>query len=142
MRRSLADRLVVAVSSLLAGVGVERRGRLIRDVDLNNRGPIRSWEEAKSTCQSRRTSRGRLEPIFHADSYGYRPGRSTHDALAVTRRRCWQQDWVLDLDIQSFLEPSSHCLSAVEGGVEQGAFGLWGQYSQAFAASVADVEGL
>src|SRR5450755_4307482 len=45
---------------------------------------------------------GRLEPIFHADSYGYRPGRSTHDALAVTRRRCWKQDWVLDLDIQSF----------------------------------------
>ena len=37
---------------------------------------------------------------------------------------------------------SSHCLSAAEGGVEQGAFGLWGQYSQAFSASVADVEGL
>ena len=44
----------------------------------------------------------KFEPIFHADSYGYRPGRSTHDALAVTRRRCWKQDWVLDLDIQSF----------------------------------------
>jgi len=47
---------------------------------------------------------GRLEPIFHADSYGYRPGRSAHDALAVTRRRCWRQDWVLDLDIQSFFD--------------------------------------
>jgi RNA-directed DNA polymerase len=46
----------------------------------------------------------RLEPIFHADSYGYRPGRSAHDALAVTRRRCWQQDWVLDLDIRSFFD--------------------------------------
>ena len=53
---------------------------------------------------------GRLEPIFHADSYGYRPGRSTHDALAVTRRRCWQQDWVLDLDIQSFFDSVSHDL--------------------------------
>ncbi len=44
----------------------------------------------------------RLEPIFHRDSYGYRPGRSAHDALAVTRERCWRQDWVLDLDIRAF----------------------------------------
>src|SRR6266513_4932168 len=40
----------------------------------------------------------KLEPIFHPDSYGYRPGRSAHDALARTRQRCWKQDWVLDLD--------------------------------------------
>jgi len=38
MRRSLADRLVVAVKLLLAGVGVERRGRLTRNVDSINRG--------------------------------------------------------------------------------------------------------
>ncbi len=44
----------------------------------------------------------KLEPIFHPDSYGYRPGRSTHDALAVTRKRCWGQDWVLDLDVRAF----------------------------------------
>ena len=50
-----------------------------------------------------------LEPIFHGDSYGYRPGRSAHDALAVARRRCWRQDWVLDIDVRAFLDPSSHC---------------------------------
>jgi len=44
----------------------------------------------------------KLEPIFHPDSYGYRPGRSAQDALAVTRKRCWKQDWVLDLDIRAF----------------------------------------
>jgi hypothetical protein len=43
-----------------------------------------------------------LEPVFHRDSYGCRPGRSAHDALAVCRRRCWAQDWVLDLDIRAF----------------------------------------
>jgi hypothetical protein len=43
-----------------------------------------------------------LEPVFHRDSYGYRPGRSAHDALAVCRRRCWARDWVLDLDIRAF----------------------------------------
>jgi group II intron reverse transcriptase/maturase len=45
-----------------------------------------------------------LEPVFHPDSYGYRPGKSAHNALAVARRRCWRHDWVLDLDIKSFFE--------------------------------------
>jgi RNA-directed DNA polymerase len=40
----------------------------------------------------------KLEPIFHPDSYGYRPGRSAHDALAVTRKRCWKQAWAVDLE--------------------------------------------
>jgi RNA-directed DNA polymerase len=52
----------------------------------------------------------KLEPIFHPDSYGYRPGRSTHDALAVTRRRCWKQNWVLDLDVRSFFDSVPHDL--------------------------------
>ena len=45
-----------------------------------------------------------VEPIFHRDSYGYRPGRSAHDALGVCRERCWRQDWVLDLDLKSFFD--------------------------------------
>jgi len=52
----------------------------------------------------------KLEPIFHPDSYCYRPGRSAHDALAVTRRRCWKQDWVLDLDVQKFFDSVPHDL--------------------------------
>ncbi len=52
----------------------------------------------------------KLEPIFHRDSYGYRPGRSAHDALAQTRRRCWKQNWVLDLDIQAFFDSVPHDL--------------------------------
>ena len=45
-----------------------------------------------------------LEPVFHKDSYGYRPKKSAHDALSVARRRCWDYDWVLDLDIKSFFD--------------------------------------
>jgi RNA-directed DNA polymerase len=52
----------------------------------------------------------KLEPIFHLDSYGYRPGRSAHDALAVTRQRCWKQDWVLDLDVRAFFDSVPHDL--------------------------------
>ena len=52
----------------------------------------------------------KLEPIFHPDSYGYRPGRSAHDALGVTRKRCWAQDWVLDIDVRSFFDSVPHDL--------------------------------
>ena len=52
----------------------------------------------------------RLEPIFHPDSYGYRRGRSAHDALAVCRQRCWKRDWVIDLDIRSFFDSVPHDL--------------------------------
>ena len=45
-----------------------------------------------------------VEPIFHPDSYGYRPGRSALDAVATCRRRCWESDWVIDLDLRSFFD--------------------------------------
>ncbi len=45
-----------------------------------------------------------VEPLFHADSYGYRPGRSAIDAIRTARRRCWRYDWVLDLDIKGFFD--------------------------------------
>ena len=44
-----------------------------------------------------------LEPVFHADSYGYRPGKSAIDAVRKARQRCWRYDWVLDLDVKGLL---------------------------------------
>ena len=49
-----------------------------------------------------------VEPIFHADSYGYRPGRSALQAVGVCRERCWRADWVLDLDIKAFFDSLPH----------------------------------
>ncbi|MCA1693632.1 MAG: group II intron reverse transcriptase/maturase [Actinobacteria bacterium] len=51
-----------------------------------------------------------VEPVFHADSYGYRPGRSAHDALRTCRQRCWRYDWALDLDLKSFFDSLDHSL--------------------------------
>ena len=45
-----------------------------------------------------------VEPHFHPDSYGYRPGKSALEAVGVTRQRCWRQDWVIDLDITGFFD--------------------------------------
>ena len=45
-----------------------------------------------------------LEPVFHADSYGYRPGKSAIDAVRTARQRCWRYDWVLDLDVRGYFD--------------------------------------
>jgi len=45
-----------------------------------------------------------LEPVTNKDSYGYRRGKSAHDAIAVTRKRYWQRDWVLEYDIRSLFD--------------------------------------
>jgi len=45
-----------------------------------------------------------VEPVFHPDSYGYRPGRGALDAVAACRQRCWEYNWVIDLDIRKFFD--------------------------------------
>jgi RNA-directed DNA polymerase len=45
-----------------------------------------------------------LEPIFHRDSYGYRPGRSAIDAVRTARQRCWRYDWILDIDVKGYFD--------------------------------------
>ena len=51
-----------------------------------------------------------VEPVFHEDSYGYRPGRSAHDAIEVMRRRCWRYDWVVEFDIKGLFDHLDHDL--------------------------------
>ena len=51
-----------------------------------------------------------VDPQFHADSYGYRPGKSAHQAVAQARQRCWAYDWVIDLDIKGFFDNLPHAL--------------------------------
>ena len=59
--------------------------------------------------------------MFHPDSYGYRPNRSALDAVGTCRQRCWEYDWVVDLDIQKFFDSVDHNLmvKAVEANTDQ-----------------------
>jgi RNA-directed DNA polymerase len=50
----------------------------------------------------------RLNPKFDQDSYGYRPGKSAHDALATARARCLKTPYVVDLDIKGFFDNIPH----------------------------------
>jgi len=56
------------------------------------------------------------EPRFHHDSYGYRPGKAAWDAIATTRKRCWDFNWAIDLDVQKFFDtvPWDLVVKAVE----------------------------
>lgn len=51
-----------------------------------------------------------LEALFHADSYGYRPGRSALDAVGIVRKRCWRYDWVVEFDIKGLFDNIDHAL--------------------------------
>ncbi len=68
-----------------------------------------------------------VEPMFHPDSYGYRPGRSALDAVEVCRKRCWKKDWVIDLDIRAFFDSLDHdlILKAVRHHTDLGWIGLY-----------------
>lgn len=49
-----------------------------------------------------------VEPLFHTDSYAYRPSKSAVDAISVVRRRCWKYDWVLEFDIKGAFDHIDH----------------------------------
>jgi group II intron reverse transcriptase/maturase len=67
----------------------------------------------------------RVEPLFHPDSYGYRPGRSALDAVTACRQRCWKYDWVIDLDVQKFFDSVPWDLIVDDHVIEQG---CWSRY--------------
>ena len=51
-----------------------------------------------------------VDPLFVPDSYGYRPGKSAHEAVGQARQRCWNYDWIVDLDIRGFFDNIDHQL--------------------------------
>lgn len=58
----------------------------------------------------------KVEPIFHKDSYGYRPNKSAIDAIGKVRERCWKYDYVIELDIKGLFDNIDHelLMKAVE----------------------------
>ncbi len=81
----------------------------VRTVDIPKKQGVRRLgipsvaDRVAQTAASMALEAG-VEQVFHDDSYGYRPGRSPLEAVAVCRERCFKKDWVLDLDIRSFFD--------------------------------------
>jgi RNA-directed DNA polymerase len=87
----------------------------VKGVDIPKRGGVRRLgvptvadRVAQGTIKV--MFENRFESIFDNDSYGYRPGRSCHDAIEVTRQRCWQYSWVVEYDIRGLFDNISHDL--------------------------------
>lgn len=51
-----------------------------------------------------------VEPQFHASSFGYRPRRNCHQAVAQAMDNVFTHDWAIDLDIKSFFDTIDHQL--------------------------------
>src|ERR1035437_1349027 len=113
--RSRASRLIYRTTSTSSGTGCRlaviirhRFAGLIYRKKGDGRGtrPLGIPTVADRIAQTvvKRYLEPLVEPCFHEDSYGYRPGKSALDAVGVARQRCWRYAWVLDLDIQSFFD--------------------------------------
>ena len=49
-----------------------------------------------------------VEPYFDESSYGYRPGKSCHQAVEKASQNVMTNDWVIDLDIKGFFDHIDH----------------------------------
>ncbi len=52
----------------------------------------------------------RVDVKFSDYSYGYRPMKSSHDAIRQVRRNVLERDWVVDIDISKFFDEIDHTL--------------------------------
>ena len=51
----------------------------------------------------------RIDPTFSEYSYGFRPGRSAHDAVAQMRDYVFEgREWVVDIDLEKFFDRVNH----------------------------------
>ncbi len=50
----------------------------------------------------------KVDPTFHKDSYGFGPGKSAHQALEITKQRCWDKSFVIDFDIKGLFDNIPH----------------------------------
>ena len=81
------------------------------------------WASPRSGIESRRRWPGSIwSPRWNHSSTRIpivSSGKSAHQALATTRKRCWQTDWVIDLDIRGFFDNLDHELVLRPCGVHR-----------------------
>jgi len=113
----------VGVENLVAGLRAELKARSFRPLPVRERmipkpGTLKKRRLGISTVRDRvvqATLKLVLEPIFEADflpcSYGFRPNRRTHDAVAEVRHlasRNRDYEWVVEGDIKACFDEISH----------------------------------
>ena len=76
-----------------------------------------------------------FDPTFSESSYGFRPGRSAHDAVRAAQRYVREgKDWVVDMDIAKFFDRVNHDILMARIGQlirDKRVLGLIGRYLRA-----------
>src|SRR5674536_223579 len=91
-KRQVQDLEQDVVGELLPATGAGGRNTEAAWRGHSNVGVPCVSDRVAQTVVARRLE-GKVEAIFHSDSYGYRPGRSPEDAVEVCRWRCWKRKW-------------------------------------------------
>jgi hypothetical protein len=108
--RNLPKNLYKLWNRMSSGSYFRRRSRLLRyrrHRGYTQAGSAYGQRPYRTNC-SQTLIEPKLDALFHPDSYGYRPGRSAKQAMAITRERCWRYDWVVEFDIKAAFDQIDH----------------------------------
>jgi group II intron reverse transcriptase/maturase len=118
------DNLYVIWNRLSSGsyhpVAVREVEILSKDGKLRKLG-IPTLRDRIAQCVVKNYMEERIDHQFSDQSYGYRPMKSSKEALEQVRQNCFRQDWVVDVDIAKFFDEIDHelLMKAVEAMIEE-----------------------
>jgi hypothetical protein len=110
----------IKADEVLSWIRPRNLGRLERCPECKTESPVVGTHRQK-LCATPQHPYGPCqvyEADFYGFSYGFRPGRSPHGALASLEKALMTQrvNWVLDVDVQTFFVPSTHCTLVIGEG--------------------------
>lgn len=120
----LEDNLYVIWNRMASGTyhptAVRETEILKKDGKMRKLG-IPTLRDRIAQCVVKEYMERRIDVQFHQSSYGYRPLRSSKQAIEQVRKNCIEQDWIIDLDIAKFFDEIDHALlkKAVERMAEE-----------------------
>ena len=120
----LEDNLYVIWNRLASGT---YHPSAVREVEIPKKdGKMRklgipTLRDRIAQCVVKEYMEKKIDQQFHQHSYGYRPLKSSRQAIEEVRKNCKQQDWVIDLDISKFFDEIDHelLMKGVEKMVEE-----------------------
>ena len=109
--KALVWEAYLQVKANKGGAGVDRESLIEFDKKLKP-NLYKIWNRTVSDRIAQMTIKlmfePQVEPHFLDDSYGYRPNKSALDAIGVTRKRCWNYDWLIEFDIRGLFDNIDH----------------------------------
>lgn len=107
----LEDNLYVLWNRLASGTyfpSVVREAEIPKKDGSKRKLGIPTLRDRIAQCVVKEYMEKRIDQKFHQQSYGYRPLKSSKQAIEQVRKNCKQLDWVIDLDISRFFDEIDH----------------------------------